>query len=99
MKNLTENEKDNQESIHIPCSTYTNFIRCFGLYMEQDEVIHKWMKEHDQAKHLRPGRKTRYAGAIGGAYTYRFTPTSLGTVVKVKCDCGEEIDVTDYDNW
>ena len=26
-------------------------------------------------------------------------PTSLGTIEKVKCHCGEELDVTDYESW
>lgn len=41
----------------------------------------------------------RYYGAIGGALTYSFTPTTLGVVIKVKCACGKEIDVTDYEGW
>ncbi len=36
--------------------------------------------------------------AIGGAFTYSFTPTSLGMVAKVKYWDGSEIDLTDY-NW
>lgn len=40
-----------------------------------------------------------YYGAIGGALTYSFTPTTLGVVIKVKCACGKEIDVTDYEGW
>lgn len=38
-------------------------------------------------------------GAIGGALTYIFGPTSIGVVVKVKCHCGKELDVTDYEGW
>lgn len=38
-------------------------------------------------------------GVVGGRFTYTFTPTNLGTVVKLKCACGEEIDLTDYENW
>ncbi len=39
------------------------------------------------------------AGAIGGTLTYCFTPTSIGCCVRVKCACGEEIDLTDYRGW
>ena len=39
-----------------------------------------------------------YSGAIGGKFTYSFTPNSLGCVEKVICACGKSIDVTDY-NW
>jgi hypothetical protein len=41
----------------------------------------------------------RYHGAIGGALTYSFTPTSLGVVIKAKCACGKEVDVSDYEGW
>lgn len=37
------------------------------------------------------------SGAIGGTYTYMFTPTTLGTVVKVRDNRdGAEVDLTDY---
>ena len=38
-------------------------------------------------------------GAIGGKITYTFTPTGLGDIVKCKCACGKEIDVTEYEKW
>lgn len=31
--------------------------------------------------------------------TYTFTPTQEGLVIKVRCSCGEEEDITDYDEW
>ena len=38
--------------------------------------------------------------AIGGAITYSFTPTNLGTVIKVRNDLTEnEIDLTNYEDW
>lgn len=40
-----------------------------------------------------------YSGACGGRITYSFTPTSLGVVIKAKCACGEELDLTDYKGW
>ena len=40
-----------------------------------------------------------YTGAISGRITYCFTNTSLGQIIKVKCACGEEIDLTDYNDW
>ena len=88
-----------EKATYIKCESYTTYTPRFGLYVEQEEAIHKWMKEHDEARHIKPGQKHRYSGAIGGAYTFEFTGTSLGTCVHVRCSCGEEIDVTDYDNW
>jgi hypothetical protein len=83
----------------VECETYTDHQPGFGLYKEQREAIGKWIKEHDAAKHIPSGRTHRYSGAIGGAYTYHFTSTSLGVVVTVHCACGEAIDVSDYDQW
>ncbi len=41
-----------------------------------------------------------YYGAIGGGISYTFTPTSLGTIVKVKeAITGEELDLTEYNDW
>jgi hypothetical protein len=41
-----------------------------------------------------------YTGTIGGGTTFEFTPTGLGTVVRVKdAITGEELDLTDYDFW
>lgn len=88
-----------QRATHIKCDTYTDWQPAFSLSKEQREAISKWMKEHDQAKHIAPGEKHRYSGAIGGAYTWEFTPTSLGVVVTVRCACEESIDVSDYDEW
>jgi len=39
-----------------------------------------------------------YEGAIGGAVTYSFTPTSIGMVVKVHAH-GHELDLSDYASW
>lgn len=39
------------------------------------------------------------SGAIGGRLTYAFTPTSLGVITVIKCACGAEVNVTDFDSW
>jgi hypothetical protein len=44
------------------------------------------------------GREYPYEGAIGGGLTYHFTPTGLGTVVKVSYR-DQELDLTDSENW
>ena len=64
--------------------------RTFTLDALQNETIQNWMRDHDCP--------ITNVGAIGGRFTFSFTPTSIGTVEKVQCACGEEIDVTDY-NW
>jgi len=37
--------------------------------------------------------------AIGGAFTYEFTPTSIGTIIKVKYHNGTSIDLTEYEDF
>ncbi|MBU6141855.1 hypothetical protein KGO95_01885 [Patescibacteria group bacterium] len=44
-------------------------------------------------------RKVKKTGPIGRRFTYSFTPTTIGTAVKIGCACGKEEDVTDYDSW
>ena len=39
-------------------------------------------------------------GAIGGLYTYSFTPTGIGLVIKVTNNLTQDIlDLSDYDDW
>jgi hypothetical protein len=62
----------------------------FSLDKDQLKKLEEWMQTH----------KKVYTGAIGGRYTYSFTPTSLAVIVKVKDGItNEEIDLTDYTGW
>lgn len=62
----------------------------FELDKDQSKKISKWIKHFDKV----------YEGAIGGRFTYMFTPTSLGIVIKVQDGVTRDIlDVTDYDTW
>jgi hypothetical protein len=56
----------------------------------EQERIDKWIKKH---------KKKCYRSDAGRFVTYSFTPRAIGTIVKVKCSCGKEKDVTDVDNW
>ncbi len=38
-------------------------------------------------------------GDMGSKYTYSYTEATMGTGVSVKCRCGAEEDITDYDSW
>lgn len=41
-----------------------------------------------------------YTGAIGGRFTFMFTPNSIGIGVRVKDAVTErELDLSEYDNW
>jgi len=73
-------------------------MKMFSVDDASLEKVKDWIASHDKT-HIRAEQRVRYAGAIGGEYTWCFTPTSLGDVCKVKCSCGETLDVTDYENW
>jgi len=64
---------------------------------ENDTVkILKWANEHNENC---PFEDPDKVGAIGGRFTYCFTPTSLGCIVVIKCACGEELNLTNIDDW
>jgi len=65
------------------------FFELFSL--KEIEKIKKFQEEHDCT--------IKGLGAIGGQYTYSFTPTNIGTVIKISCACGKEEDITDYEDW
>ena len=68
----------------------------FKLNKEQTEKYQEWKKEHDVICTV---SKSNDIGAIGGRFTFQFTPTSLGTITIVKCACGGNIDLTEYGDW
>jgi hypothetical protein len=60
----------------------------FVIVGVEQENMYKWLDEHN-----------RVCPFTGEKFTYSFTPTGLGMMIKVKCLCGEEKDVTVYDEW
>lgn len=78
----------------------------FSLDKIQQEKLAAWKKAQDgKVMEQQKGTKFEhpdeaYYGCSGGAYTYEFTPTSLGLVVVVRNGMTEEeIDLSDYDSW
>jgi len=65
----------------------------FTLTDEQSRKIQDWKMEIEAAER-------RSVGAIGGRYTYEFSPTSLGVVEKVRDSLTNKVlDVTEYGDW
>ena len=63
----------------------------FKLTKKQAEKLNEWSNQKDL---------TIYTGAIGGRFTYQFTPTSIGVVVRVIDNIDKtEIDLSEYDEW
>lgn len=67
--------------------------KTFVLTAEQHKKYDEWRIEKNKTK------GEVYVGAIGGAYTFCFTPTGLGDMIEVKCADGTKLDLTDYDLW
>ena len=59
---------------------------CFVVTPEEQEMINDWIDKHIKDAH----NGNRYAGAIGGMFTYRFVPTSIGDIGEIICSCGEK---------
>ncbi len=64
------------------------FYRVGSIPEEETGNAAAFLKAHNE---LHAGARE---GAIGGRYTYSFTPTSIGTVVTLACACGEKIDLS-----
>lgn len=61
----------------------------FEISYQQEKKFNLWKSGHKKVD----------TGAIGGRYTFSFSPTSLGQVVTVKDEVtGEELDLTE-DDW
>ena len=67
-----------------------DYYRGFPISEEEQKSIREWMDKHDEeVHHARTiGDKLKLGGCCGGRYTYKFTPTSIGTIGTVKCSCG-----------
>ena len=78
----------------------------FIISKNQQAQIDTW-KQEQNAKVAKQQEGTDVArvggpnyGAIGGGFTYMFTPTGLGMVIKVVNNITkEELDLTDYKDW
>ena len=67
-------------------------MKRFVLDDEQEKKVRDWQNSHKCA--FRQADGSRRGGSFGDLETYCFVPTSIGTIVVVKCACGAEIDVT-----
>jgi hypothetical protein len=62
----------------------------FKLTEKQVKLAEKWTKE----------KRIENQGAIGGQFTYEFTPCSIGLFVSVKDTVtNETLDLTEYDDF
>jgi hypothetical protein len=65
----------------------------FELTKEELKKVNAFIKKQDKVT-------GGHYGTIGGGYTYRFTPTSLGVIVQIENNVTKAVlDLTDYDSW
>lgn len=68
------------------------------LNILQPEIVKKQKEIFKEDQYV--NRESPYYGAIGGGLTYTFTPTGLGTFIKVKeYITQKEIDLSHCENW
>lgn len=63
----------------------------FELNKEQMRKYRKWQSKK--------GDMINLVGCAGGAYSFCFTMTGIGTIVEAKCVDGTSIDLTDWENF
>jgi hypothetical protein len=64
----------------------------FTITDEELQKIEEWNVLHECTLKPKYGCD-KYVGAIGGIISITFLPTSIGTIVYVKCACGKEFTV------
>ena len=67
----------------------THHSTMFELYRDQINTAHAWKKSHI----------TSCSHQSTQTFGWSFRETGIGVVISCFCTCGEEIDVTDYENW
>ena len=65
-----------------------DYWRGFPISEEQKKAIDEWQDQHWTKQHNAPDTLSRLykQGAIGGSFSYRFVPTSIGTSGVCRCD-------------
>lgn len=74
----------------------------FNPSEKEVKAVNDWVDAHCQDRSCPfydDGGPISPVGAIGGKFSYCFTPTGIGTGLVVSCVCGARLDATDYDSW
>lgn len=62
----------------------------FNLSEKQKQKWEDWKKSL-------PKLEEGHFGAVGGGYSFHFTPTGIGTIIKATREDGYEIDLTEWE--
>lgn len=69
---------------------YRDLARGFDMSEEETQAVSSWQRQHLLEDHgIDMDENPKYGGAIGGGWTFMFTPTSIGVIGKVRCHCGK----------
>lgn len=94
IKELTDSQYKDKELQKMKTElekTQQEYNRGFPITDKEWEAIESWQEKHDREVHGLTERNERIGGAIGGRYTFEFTPCSIGTIGLIKCgNCGEK---------
>lgn len=72
----------------------------FELTPKQQKQISRFIKSQYKIHRELEKKGIDCTGSIGGAFTYHFTPTSIGVVIRIEDNATLTVlDVTDYDSW
>ena len=77
----------------------------FDLNDKEKEKFDEWKELHDKEcpfSRVNMDENVYNFCAIGGRFSYIFTPTGVGTTIEVECSCKKgnySINLTDYDSW
>jgi hypothetical protein len=67
----------------------------FVLNKQEEQDAKKFIEEHKDCTW-----DPDHTPAIGGRFSYTFTPLGIGTEVEIKCNiCHNHKDITDVSNW
>jgi len=87
IKNMEEGEV--KEDLKYVLSFFKENPRLFEISESKEKAFDKWRKKLNRKK------GEAYVGAAGGAYTFSFIPTGLGTLTSVTRATGETLDLTE----
>lgn len=67
-----------------------DYYRGFPISDKEDDAIKEWCNKHDVEAHglNTLDKKLKAGGCIGGRYSYKFVPTSIGVSGSIVCSCG-----------
>lgn len=91
LKKYISRMEDGQDKkdLKLVLSFFEENPKLFEISKEKEKAFDKWRKK------LNSKKGEAYVGAAGGAYTFNFTPTGLGTLTSVTRATGEVLNLTE----